>query len=74
MEYYSEHSQTKKRDLLESIEIAKKQLGKADVANLEKRLAKTATGEGSGTKKGGTQQHQSSGNGMMIQGGSEANG
>ena len=68
MEYYAEHSQTKKRDLLESIEIAKKQLGKAEVANIEKRV-----GGGSGMKKGATQ-HGGCGNGMMMMTGNEANG
>jgi hypothetical protein len=37
---YPEYSQTKKRDLLESIEIAKKQMSKAEAAMLEKKLGK----------------------------------
>ena len=38
---YSEHSKTKKRDLLESIETARKSMGKADALLLEKRLGKS---------------------------------
>lgn len=39
---YSEYSKTKKRDLLESIETARKSMGKAEAMLLEKRLGKSA--------------------------------
>ena len=37
---YPEYSKTKKRDLLESIETARKSLGKAEAVILEKRMGK----------------------------------
>jgi hypothetical protein len=40
---YPEFSKTKKRDLLESIETARKSLGKAEAGILEKRMGKPST-------------------------------
>ena len=37
---YHEHSKTKKKDLLDSIEIARKSMGKQEAIILEKRLGK----------------------------------
>ena len=50
---YQEHSKTKKRDLLESIETARKSMNKSDALILEKRLGGKLGGDQS-TKKQGT--------------------
>jgi hypothetical protein len=55
IEKYLEHSNTKKKDLLDSIEIARRQLSKAEAMVLDRKLARSgdAGGKKSGTTMGG---------------------